>query len=1138
MTKSKSKVLATILLAIVIMTNILPAGVSLAANIGDSIGLTSIGTVPYHLRSSSLGGNYIITHLAGYYENGNFYPAYCLNVDKPGVEETEGYDVTLTEILSDQETYNRVWRTVVAGYPYNSPESLGVSDWRYAYQATKMAVYCALGQSDVNSFYATDSTGQQIVDLIHRLVNEGQNGTSTYRTPVANIDKSGNMVLEGDYYIQNYTVSSNVDINGYNVAIANFPEGTLLTNTAGGGQNSFGTGETFQVRIPKNTVETQDINGVIRVDVNSKSYAVFYATSYNPSLQDYAITGDPISLTSATSNLTLKANTASIKIHKVDSETNEAIEDTVYELTKEDGTVIGRGTTDSEGNLTFYELYQGNYVLKEVKSNDDYIISQESIDIRATYNKVTEVELENEHKKGNLKVYKVDKDNNKVALGNVEFDLYSEEFQKVIGTYTTDVNGEIYVENLRTGDYKWIEKTTNKWYNLAGDTEIKVEWDKTKESVIENELKKGQIRVIKVDQDNNEIKLKGVKFNVLDENNNVLETIITNDEGEAVTSRYAVRDFEKLTLQEVETLENYKLTEEPQTIKLEANEIVDVVFQNEKKKGQVKVIKIDEDNNEIRLEGIKFNVYDESGNIVDTLTTDKNGEAVSKRLPIDQEYTVQETKTLENYVLTEEPQTVILEEDQITDLTFTNEKKKGQIKVIKIDEENNEVRLEGVEFKIYDESGNEVGTLVTDKNGEAVSERLPIDQTYTVQETKTLENYVLTEEPQTVILEEDQITDLTFTNEKKKGQIKVIKIDEENNEVRLEGVEFKIYDESGNEVGTLVTDKNGEAVSERLPIDQTYTVQETKTLENYVLTEETQTVVLEQDQITDLTFENEKIKGKIEITKISADDNELTGEKKGTKLDGAVFEIYNEKDELVDTITIKDGIGTSKLLEYGDYYIKEVNSGSDNYLLNTEKFDIEIREHMKTIPITIENTSVDIGLDIDKNGVEQAQPNDEIKYSFNSLKNTSNVPLDNFTWTDNLPYEYVRITKLFTGTYNEDLDYVVKYKTNKSEDYIEYGTYNTQKNNYIDFTSVELEDDEYITDFKVEFGTVMPGFEAVEKPFIFAKVLPTVEPDDRWVNYTSLTGNYKEHELEDKAEWPTISYGKKLEIKKLPRTGF
>ena len=1047
MTKSKSKVLATILLAIVIMTNILPAGVSLAANLGDSVGITSIGTVPYHLKSHAVSsGGYVITHLAGYYENGNFYPAYCLDVKKPGVGDQPDYSVTLTEILSNQEIYNKVWRTVVAGYPYNSPESLGVSDWRYAYQATKMAVYVALGQSNVNSYYATDSTGQQIVDLIHRLVDAGQNGTATYRTPVANINKSGNMELSGDYYIQNYTVSSNVDINGYNVAIANFPEGTILTNTAGGGQNTFGTGETFQVRIPKNTVETQDINGVIRVDVNSKSYAVFYGTSYNASVQDYAVTGDPISLTSSTTNLTLKANTASIKIHKVDQDTKEPIKDTIYELTKEDGTVIGRGTTDSEGNLTFYELYQGNYILKEIKSNDNYVISQESIDIKATYNKVTEVTLENEHKKGNLKVYKVDKDNHKISLGGVTFDLYSEEFGKVIGTYTTDENGEIYVEDVRTGNYKWIEKITNKWYDLAGDTEIKVEWDKTKESVIENELKKGQVKVIKIDKDNNEIKLKGVKFNVLDENNNVLETIITNDEGEAVTSRYAVRDFEKLTLQEVETLENYKLTEEPQTIELKANEIVDIVFQNEKKKGQVKVIKIDEDNNEIKLEGVEFKVYDESGNVVDTLKTDKNGEATSKRLPIDQEYTVQETNSLDNYVLTEEPQTVILEEDQITNLTFINEKKKGQIKVIKIDEDNNEVRLEGVEFKVYDESGNVVDTLKTDKNGEATSKRLPIDQEYTVQETNTLENYVLTEEPQTVILEQDEITDLTFTNE--------------------------------------------------------------------------------------------KIKGKIEITKISADDNELTGEKKGTKLDGAVFEIYNEKDELTDTITIKDGIGTSKLLEYGNYYIKEVNSGSDNYLLNTEKFNIEIREHMKTIPITIENTSVDIGLDIDKNGVIQAQPNDEIKYSFNSLKNTSNVALDNFTWTDNLPYEYVKITKLFTGTYNEDLDYVVKYKTNKSEDYIEFGKYNTQKNNYIDFTTVELAKDEFITDFKVEFGTVMSGFEAVEKPFIFAKVLPTVQPEDRWINYTSLTGNYKEHELEDKAEWPTISYGKKLELKKLPRTGF
>lgn len=955
MVKSKQKIMATFLLVLVILTNVLPVGVSFAANQGDSVGITSVGRVPYHLKSHALpSGGYVKTSLAGYYENGNFYPAYCLNKNLAGVDESLEYSVTLTEILSNQETYNKVWRTVVAGYPYNSPESLGVSSWEYAYQATKMAVYCALGQCNPSDFYANDEIGQSIVNLIQRLANEGENGSTTYRTPVANINKSGNMILNGEYYIQNYTISSNVDISSYDVAMANFPNGTKITNISGNEQNTFNNGEVFQLKIPKDIVETQDINGKLRVDVDSKSYAVFYSTSYNPSLQDYAITGDPIALTSARTDVELKANTASIKIKKIDTDTKQPIKDTIYELSKADGTVIGRATTDSTGNLTFYDLYQNDYVLKEIKSNDDYVISQEKINIKAKYNKVTELTLENKHKTGNLKVYKVDKENHKISLGNVEFDLYSEEFKKVIGTYRTNVDGEIKVENLRTGNYKWIEKTTNKYYNLGEDREVKVEWEKTNESLIENELKKGQIRVIKIDLDNNEVKLKGVKFNVLDEKNNVLETIITNDEGEAITSKYPVRDFEKLTLQEVETKENYKLNNEKQTITLEANQIKDITFKNEKKKGQIKVIKVDLDNNEIKLKDVEFKVYDEKGNVVDTLKTDKNGEATSKRLPIDQTYTVQESKTLQNYVLNEEPQTVVLKQDQITNITFTNE----------------------------------------------------------------------------------------------------------------------------------------------------------------------------------------KIKGKIEITKISADDNKLTGETKGTKLDGAVFEIYTENDELVDTITMKAGTGTSKLLEYGNYYIKEKDSGSDNYLLNTEKYNIEIKEHMKTIPITIENTSVDIGLDIDKNGVVQAQPNDEIKYGFNTLKNTSNVSLDKFTWTDNLPYEYVRITKLFTGTYNEDLDYVVKYKTNKLEDYIEYGTYNTQKNNYIDFTKVNLEEDEYITDYKVEFGTVMPGFEAVEKPFIFAKVLPTVKPEDRWVNYTSLTGNYKEHELEDKAEWPTISYGKKLEIKKLPRTGF
>ena len=411
---------------------------------------------------------------------------------------------------------------------------------------------------------------------------------------------------------------------------------------------------------------------------------------------------------------------------------------------------------------------------------------------------------------------------------------------------------------LRTSELEitnWSKKILGKWYNLAEDTIVKIEWNKTTEAIVENELKKGQIKVIKVDLDNKEVKLKDVEFNVIDQNGKVLETIKTDSNGEALTKEYAIRDFEKLTLKE--------------------------------------------------------------------------------------------TKTGEYYVLNEKTQTITLKENEIVSLTFSNEKKKGQIKVIKIDLDNNEVRIPNVEFKVYDESGNIVDTLITDQNGEATSIRLPIDQKYKVVECKTGEIYVLNEEPQTAVLEQDKITTLTFENEKKKGQIKVIKIDLDNQEVKLQGVEFKVLDESGNVVDTLITDENGEATSIRIPIDQEYQVVESNTLKNYVLNEETQTAVLEQDEITTLTFTNEKIKGQIEITKISADNNELTGEEKGTLLEGATFEIYTEDDKLVDTIIISEnGKGMSKLIEYGNYYVIEKSSGSDYYLLNTEKYFIEIRENL------------------------------------------------------------------------------------------------------------------------------------------------------------------------------------------------
>lgn len=182
----------------------------------------------------------------------------------------------------------------------------------------------------------------------------------------------------------------------------------------------------------------------------------------------------------------------------------------------------------------------------------------------------------------------------------------------------------------------------------------------------------------------------------------MLEKIVTDSNGEALTSRYPIRDFEKLKIKETKTLETYVLSDEVKTVTLKENQIENIIFQNEKKKAQIRVIKVDQDNNEVLLENVKFDIVNETGEVVDTIVTGKDGTATTKRIPIDSEYTVIEKETKKEYKLTEETQTVTLKQDEIKDITFQNEKRKGQLRVIKVDLDDNEVLLEGVTFDILD----------------------------------------------------------------------------------------------------------------------------------------------------------------------------------------------------------------------------------------------------------------------------------------------------------------------------------------------------------------------------------------------------------------------------------------------------
>lgn len=1050
-----SKIVTVLLLTIVILSNVSPI-FAFCFNENQVIELEKdhecISLLKMKEKDMLKGVTYVVYNDP---KTGRKQPAFCAEPSKQGVGTGAGdrYDVTLN-LMHDQ----RLWRALYKGYMGTKYNEWDLECDDDLYYATKTAVHSLsegsipiekyevphrVGRGDNISLEDVQRRGAKVLKVAQEIYEYAINGTENYAEAEVTARKIGEekqqIINEIEYLVQDFSVSGNRGLDTYKVTIANFPEGTKIYNNSNVETNSM-SNSTFKIAIPIKNIKN-DVAGVVNItEAKVKTYPVFYANAYDEKYQDYITYADPVEDAETSLLLKINAHKSKIKIIKEDKETHKPLQGVEFNVKYADNNEnIGNFITDEKGEIIIQNLRPADIILTEVKTQENYILNTNQYDVELSFNSMKEITISNERKRGNLKIIKVDKDDNNVAIGNVEFELYSEEQKKVIGKYTTDENGKIEIDNLRVGKYKLIEKKTNKFYNLGEDAEIVIKWNEITEQVVENELKKGKVKIVKVDAANENIKLKDVEFEVLDNNDNVLETIKTNNEGEALTKEYPIRDYSNIRIREIKTNEYYELNREPINIKLEANKVETIIVKNKKKQGQIRVVKIDKDNNEIRIPNVVFYVMDLDGNIVEQLTTNENGEAISKELDIDKEYVVQEVKTLENYKLEETPQKILLKENQISDIVFENEKKKGKIQIIKVDKDDNTIRIPNVVFQIKDEKNNIVDTIKTDKNGEAISKKLPIDQKYTILEISTGKEYVLNAETITVTLTEDEITDVHFENEKIKGNVEITKIDKKTNE-RLKGATFGIYDEDNNEVDRIVTDNQGK--------------------------------------------------------------------------------------------------GISKLLPYGKYFVKEIDTGSKYYLLNTEKYEFEISKNKQIISLTIENEPVDITVEVEKKGTIEIRPGEKVNYTFSNIMNKSNVQLDDFQWIDYIPTEYIRLQKMSTGTWTQDIKYNVYYKTNKSDEYILYEKDLSSKKNYeLDFSLIELSEDEYIVETMFDFGKVDLGFKEEDFPTMECKSLETLNEGNTFTNKTKTIGVFGVVKAESSSKWTTVVHVPNKPDKVLPRTG-
>ncbi len=391
-------------------------------------------------------------------------------------------------------------------------------------------------------------------------------------------------------------------------------------------------------------------------------------------------------------------------------------------------------------------------------------------------------------------------------------------------------------------------------------------------------------------------------------------------------------------------------------------------------------------------------VYEISNGLdyLNTMKTDRNGVATLKDIPAGT-YKIKEIKAPEGYLLDKKIYTVTFNQDTNleVDMDMLEEVIKNKVKLIKVfsDGETGILKPEvSIHFGIYKKDGTLYQEVVTDSYG-SVSFELPYGD-YVVKQLNTLPNYEKVKDFE-IHVTEDKKEPIQYVLHDKfiRSKLKIKKVDEIGNPIRVENITFKIKNLDTGEyvkqnltypenkvIEEFQTDQNGEILlPSSLPAGR-YELEEKTAPTGYykleapipfTLNEDTKYEKTEDGLLYTIEVKNIRQKGKVKIKKqgrkitfVQNEDGLYEKQEEMVPLTGVVFTLYakeniveNEKiiykqHDIVEKLETKNGEVISKELPLGSYCLKETYTVED-YILDEKEycFQIEATENQDRVMI-------------------------------------------------------------------------------------------------------------------------------------------------------------------------------------------
>ena len=808
-----------------------------------------------------------------------------------------------------------------------------------------------------------------------------------------------------------------------NVVVFPLPDGVALHNVSSGavqtGNVGVRCGETFYLTAPmsmNSTWNSGELKGMLPL------YQPVLSVTSNVATQNLVRyrTTDPTN--SITLNVKWSA-VGYLEIQKTDSATGQALAGAVYGIYKDSGAIGKGGssslqlleqlTLDANGHALSGQLVAGRYYVKEITAPVGYELDTNTYTYDVPAGQTILVGATDKFVTGSITVTKKDGTTGNTLPGT-ELGLYAANTithpdgktgtiynqNQLVATFpATGNDGKSVLNNLYLGDYYVKEINARPGYKV-NDTKYPVSLKYAGQNVsvimgsaeVTNERVTGSVTIKKVDKETGktaqgDATFKGATYGLYAANtithpdgktgtlyskDQLVATFPeTDDMGEATIENLYLGDY---YAKEIKASPGYLVddTKYPISLKYEGQNMSVVTKKQTVKeqviKGRIQLVKhlqepLKPSTNKKPQKpevGAEFQIILKStGKIIQTITTDSDGFAMSDYLPYGT-YIVHQSKGKEGYELMDDFEVKINAEGRTYSYILENVHYTANLKVVKTDAETGKtVAIAGATFQIIDSEGKlveqdmyyperkKISEFKTDKDGTLMLPEQLVYGDYTLIETEAPDGYLITDPIPFTVSKAGLTTDewgddvivVNCSDIPVKGKIKIEKtgkvltgfkdgkfvyeekgipncvfrvtaaetIYSPDHAKDVYGERIVLY-EKGEEIAELTTDEEGKAETDRLFLGD-YEVEEISAPEGFLKEPEKQKVSLRyKDQKTELVFATDTVYNENQQYQIEVEKTDSKTEK---TLAGAEFSLYAAQDILSisgDIVVEKDAL--------------------------------------------------------------------------------------------------------------------------------------------------------------------------------------------------------------------------------------